>query len=197
MVKIDNIAEIMNTSSNAPQIQALGRKTGVEPNTVSKLAMLAIPLILRAISKNMESKEGKDSLHSTLEKHRGKTKSATSIEDLVSQADTEDGDKILGHAFDNKDQVVDQISRQTGINKNDIGKVLASMAPIILAALADKKEERNLDPDGVAKQTDIFRQEAEEKASSNFDLNDLFPQAKNEQGGGLGGILGGILGNLF
>lgn len=197
MVKIDSIADIMNASSNAPQIQALGKKTGVDPSTVSKLAMLAIPLILRAISNNMEAKEGKDALHSTLDKHRGTTSKASTVEDLFAGADTEDGEKILGHTFDNKDQVIDQVARQTGINKSDVGKVLASMAPIVLSALADKKEERNLDADGVARQTDIFRKEAEENAASNFDLSDLFPQTGSQQGGGLGGILGGLLGKLL
>lgn len=197
MVKIDSITDIMNVSSNAPQMQALGKKTGVEPGTVSKLAMLAIPLILRAISKNMESNEGKDALHSTLEKHRGKTGAASSLEDLVTKADPQDGDKILNHAFGNKEQVIGQIARQTGIDQSTVGKVLASVAPVILAALADKKEEQNLDADGVAQQTDVFRQQAEEKAAGSFDLMDLFSQAKGQQGSGLGGILGGILGNLF
>jgi len=58
-----------------------------------------------------------------------------------------------------------------------------------------------LDADGVAKQTDIFSKQAEETATSNFDITDLFPKQSGtttpSATGGLGGILGSILGNLF
>lgn len=203
MVQINNISEMMGEVNKESSIQALGSKTGVnlDPSVISKMAILAIPLILRALSKNAESKEGKDSLSDALEQHKGKSKDVKSIEDVISKADTDDGDKILGHAFGDKDKVVDQIAAQTGLGKSDVSKVLASMAPMILEMLADKKAAEGLDSDGVANQTDIFRKEAEEKASSNFDITDLFPKQAGAKpastSGGLGGILGNILGGLF
>jgi hypothetical protein len=96
---------------------------------------------------------------------------------------------------------VDQIAAQTGISKSEVSKVLASMAPMILGMLADKKDADGLDSDGVAKQTDIFSKQAEEAATKNFDITDLFPKQSGTTTpaatGGLGGILGSILGNLF
>lgn len=203
MVQINNISDMMGELNKKDSIQALGSKTGLklDPSVISKMAILAIPLILRALSKNAESKEGKDSLSNALEQHKGTTKDVKSIEDIISKADTDDGDKILDHAFGDKDKVVDQIAAQTGLGKADVGKVLASMAPMILGMLADKKNADGLDADGVAKQTDIFTKEAEKTASSNFDITDLFPKQSGSTqapaSGGLGGILGSILGNLF
>lgn len=203
MVQINNISDMMGEVNKESSIQALGSKTGVnlDPSVISKMAILAIPLILRALSKNAESKAGKDSLSDALEQHKGKTKDVTSIEDVISKADTADGEKILDHAFGDKDKVVDQIAAQTGLGKSDVAKVLASMAPMILGVLADKKDTDGLDADGVANQTDIFTKEAEKNASSNFDITDLFPKqggsTPNPTSGGLGGILGSILGHLF
>lgn len=200
MVQINDISEMMGELNKESSIQALGSKTGVDASILPKLAVVAIPLILRALSKNAESKAGKDSLSNALEKHKGQTKDV-SIEDVVKKADTDDGDKILDHAFGDKDKVVDQIAAQTGISKSEVAKVLASMAPMILGMLADKKDADGLDSDGVAKQTDIFSKQAEEAATKNFDITDLFPKQSGTTTpaatGGLGGILGSILGNLF
>ena len=196
MLQINDISEMMGELNKESSIQALGSKTGVDASILPKLAVVAIPLILRALSKNAESKAGKDSLSDALEKHKGQTKDVSSIEDVFKKVDTDDGDKILDHAFGDKDKVVDQIAAQTGISKSEVAKVLASMAPMILGMLADKK-----DADGVAKQTDIFSKQAEETATSNFDITDLFPKQSGtttpSATGGLGGILGSILGNLF
>ncbi|CZQ83363.1 Hypothetical protein Tpal_436 [Trichococcus palustris] len=203
MVQINNISDMMGEVNKESSIQALGSKTGVnpDPSVISKMAILAISLILRALSKNVESKAGKDSLSDALEQHKGKTKDVTSIEDVISKADTADGEKILDHAFGDKDKVVDQIAAQTGLGKSDVAKVLASMAPMILGMLADKKDADGLDADGVANQTDIFTKEAEKNASNNFDITDLFPKqggtTQTPTSGGVGGILGSILGNLF
>ncbi|WP_107995398.1 DUF937 domain-containing protein [Trichococcus paludicola] len=201
MVQINDISEMMGELNKESSIQALGSKTGVDASILPKLAVVAIPLILRALSKNAESKSGKDSLSNALEKHKGQTKDVSSIEDVVKKADTDDGDKILDHAFGDKDKVVDQIAAQTGISKSEVSKVLASMAPMILGMLADKKDADGLDSDGVAKQTDIFSKQAEEAATKNFDITDLFPKQSGTTTpaatGGLGGILGSILGNLF
>lgn len=203
MVQINNISDMMGEVNKESSIQALGSKTGLnlDPSVISKMAILAIPLILRALSKNAESKAGKDSLSDALEQHKGKTKDVTSIEDVISKTDTADGEKILDHAFGDKGKVVDQIAAQTGIGKEEVAKVLASMAPMILGMLADKKDAEGLDADGVANQTDIFTKEAEKHASSNFDITDLFPKqggaTQTPASGGLGGILGSILGNLF
>ena len=156
MVQINDISEMMGELNKESSIQALGSKTGVDASILPKLAVVAIPLILRALSKNAESKAGKDSLSDALEKHKGQTKDVSSIEDVFKKVDTDDGDKILDHAFGDKDKVVDQIAAQTGISKSEVAKVLASMAPMILGMLADKKDADGLDADGVAKQTDIF-----------------------------------------
>ena len=201
MLQINDISEMMGELNKESSIQALGSKTGVDASILPKLAVVAIPLILRALSKNAESKAGKDSLSEEKKKHKGQTKDVPSIEDVFKKVDTDDGDKILDHAFGDKDKVVDQIAAQTGISKSEVAKVLASMAPMILGMLADKKDADGLDADGVAKQTDIFSKQAEETATSNFDITDLFPKQSGtttpSATGGLGGILGSILGNLF
>ena len=61
MVQINDISEMMGELNKESSIQALGSKTGVDESILPKLAVVAIPLILRALSKNAEKKAGKDS----------------------------------------------------------------------------------------------------------------------------------------
>lgn len=130
-------------------------------------------------------------------KHKGQTKDVSDWSDVFKKVDTDDGDKILDHAFGDKDKVVDQIVAQTGISKSEAAKVQASMAPMILGMLADKKDADGLDADGVAKQTDIFSNKLKETATSNFDITDLFPKQSGTTTPSATGGLGWYFGKHF
>ena len=54
MVQINDISEMMGELNKESSIQALGSKPGVDASILPKLAVVAIPLILRALSKNAE-----------------------------------------------------------------------------------------------------------------------------------------------
>ena len=116
----------------------------------------------------------------------------------IQDADEADGTKILNHIFGNdKDQVYNFLSHQSGMNNNQVNSVLSSIAPAILSGLS-------------AATTSASHQV---NLSDGLDLSDLMgmfggSQPQQQSGGLLGSLFGGgqqqqqqssggLLGSLF
>ncbi len=113
-----------------------------------------------------------------------------------------DGAGILGHLLGGKQSAVEQgVSKASGLDSAQTGKLLATLAPIVMGALGKVKKEQGLDASALAGLLDGERQNLEQK----------LPQKPG--GGGLLGLLdadddgsivddlanlgGGALGALF
>jgi Uncharacterized conserved protein len=114
-------------------IKALVKKCGVSGDQLKKLLPLALPLLLKMLTKNASDKEGASSLLTALTQHTG-TKSAVR---QIEEADTADGEKILGHIFGNqKREELQLLSAQSGLSEQQVSGVLSSIAPTLLSTLS-------------------------------------------------------------
>ena len=53
--------------------------------------------------------------------------------------------KILGHIFGNKQEKVErQLGKATGVGQGNMGKILASLAPVVLGMLASRSKQSNV-----------------------------------------------------
>ena len=105
----------------------------------------------------------------------------------ISEADADDGDKIVGHIFgDNTTNVISQLASSTGVAAHDVSSVLDNMAPALMSSLSAA--------------TTAGQQQAAGAASPLEGLGDLsglvgglFGDAGESSGGGslLGSLLGG------
>ena len=76
-------------------ISALAKKTGLNASSLKKLIPLAIPLLLKFLTKNASNESGALSLLGALSQHTNQK----ALSDPIDEADTEDGGKIIGHIF--------------------------------------------------------------------------------------------------
>ena len=74
-------------------IKALSGKTGLSSSSLKKLLPLAIPLLLRYMTNNASSQSGALSLLGALTQHSN----FRSAEEMLAEADEEDGGKIVKH----------------------------------------------------------------------------------------------------
>ena len=114
-------------------IKALTKKTGLDGKSLKKLLPLAIPVLMKMLTKNASSEAGASSLLAALAQHTGK-KSAV---EQIAEADTDDGDKIIGHIFGNKKkEELQALSAQSGLSENQVSSVLSGIAPTLLTTLS-------------------------------------------------------------
>lgn len=119
------------TSDNS--VNSLAKKTGISSKLVSKLIVMAVPLLIKYMTKNASTTSGAQSLLSALTKHNG----TRSMSEQIDEVDEEDGQKILGHILGNdKEQVFTTLAKETGLQTNEVSKGLGALAPALLTGLA-------------------------------------------------------------
>lgn len=186
----DMLQGSMTTESS---VNALTQKTGASNKQISMLIMLALPIILKMMTKNASSQSGAQSLAGALLQHN----STKDMAHQISNADEEDGSKILGHIMgaDGAD-VMQSLASQTGMSQDQVSQALGSMAPALMSGVS-----------AAATQT------AGVDLSDGLDLTDVMgmfggtaSSGSHSSAGGLGGALnalmgggsgGGLLGSLF
>ena len=114
-------------------VQALAKKTGVSTAVLKKLIPLAIPLLIKFMTGNAQSQSGAQSLLSALGQHTSKK----SLPEQIEEADIDDGGKILHHIFGSQsDNVMNQLSAQSGISEGEVNRALSGLAPSVLSGLS-------------------------------------------------------------
>ncbi len=114
-------------------LSALSGKTGLSSSALKKLLPLAIPLLLRYMTSNASSQSGALSLLGALTQHS----LARNAEEMLREADEEDGGKIVKHILgDDDSKVVQSLSAETGMSEGEVTRGLNGMAPLLLSVLA-------------------------------------------------------------
>lgn len=186
---------LLKTLLTDSSISALAKKTGLSITALRKLVPLAIPLLIKFMTKNASSQSGALSLLGALTQHNNRN----SLPEQIDEADTEDGSKIVGHIFGNESEAVaNSLALQSGMSEGEVNSALAGIAPAVLSSLSAATSSVSASP-----KVDL---------SDGFDLSDLLgmlagAQPQNQPsgsgllsgllGGGNAGLGGGLLGSLL
>ena len=114
-------------------LTALAKKTGLNASQLKKLIPLALPLLLKYLTGNASNQSGALSLLGALGQHTSKK----SLPEQIEEADIDDGGKILHHIFGSQsDNVMNQLSAQSGISEGEVNRALSGLAPSVLSGLS-------------------------------------------------------------
>ena len=121
----------MTSQSSVGQVSG---KTGLSKEQIRKLMFIAIPILLKYMTKNASSGSGAHSLLGALSQHTNKQDMALQLKD----ADEKDGGKIISHILGKKEpEVTQQISAQSGLTAEQVNQILAIMAPALMSGVSE------------------------------------------------------------
>lgn len=127
------LSVLLKVFESKAAVSALSKKTGVKSSSLKKLLPVAVPVLVKLLTKNVSDKDGANSLLTALTEHVGKEPAA----EQIAGADTVDGGKILNHIFgDSKEGSLASLAAVTGLKEQDITKALSSIAPTLLSVLS-------------------------------------------------------------
>ena len=114
-------------------LKALAKKTGLNSKQLKKILPLALPLLLKMLTKNASEKDGALSLLGALTQHTSKK----TMEQQIAEADQDDGAKIIGHILgkDSQSSLL-SLSSQSGLSQQEVSSVLSGIAPALLSGLS-------------------------------------------------------------
>ena len=125
---------LLSSMTSNSSVEALSKKSGGSSKAVKTLLLMAIPLIIRYMTKNAkESQQGATSLLGALQQHT----STQPVTNQISNADATDGAAILGHVFGNDyNSVVQNLASQSGLTQTQASSVLQNLAPALMSGLS-------------------------------------------------------------
>ncbi|MBR0159894.1 MAG: DUF937 domain-containing protein [Oscillospiraceae bacterium] len=174
-------------------LTALVKKTGLSKAILKKLIPLAIPLLIKFMTSNASSQAGALSLLNALGQHTNKK----SLADQITEADAEDGSRILGHIFGGQsDAVVNSLAQQSGVSSQNVSHVLAEIAPAVLSSLSaanSTASSAKVDlSDGLdlSELMTLFGGAAQSQSAGNNMLSSLLGGSSSLGGGLFGSLLG-------
>lgn len=220
------IMDVIRSHLDRETLENLGKRVGADPSTVQRVASMVLPMLVGGLSRNVNQPQGRSSLNAALERdHDGSLLGSLGAVlrgggagggpgDLAGAVDglfgsgqrevnsrTTNGDGILGHLLgDRRGAVEEGTARASGLERGQVGSLLAALAPMLMGALGKVKRDRHLDEEGVAQLVESERRDLEH-ATPEAGEGDLRRLLDGEAGGEdvaswadrLGSALGGSL----
>lgn len=141
--------DILEMLAKSGSLSQLSKQYGMSEDVIAQAIKMGLPQIAGQISKNTSSDQGMLDFMNAINDH--KDDDVESMVRDVNRIDMNDGAKILGHIFGNKEQdIALDISKKTGAQSMDIMKILSMLAPILMGSLGKQaKNKRMTDNDGL------------------------------------------------
>ena len=121
-------------------VSAISRRTKVPASDVAKVMSYGIPTLLGGMNRNVATAEGEQSLAGALRDHSGDD--VSNVGAFLKGSDLKDGKKIIAHVLGGDQQdVVEQISRASGVSTGKTLSILALLAPLLLSLLGGQQNQ--------------------------------------------------------
>ncbi|MEP6938270.1 MAG: DUF937 domain-containing protein [Rudaea sp.] len=198
------VDSVMNHLDDA-QIAQIANQIGTDPDSARNAIEHALPLIVGGMANQASTPDGANSLHNALGDHAGSSVSDVlggllgggagggglggMLGSVLGGGGATSGGMgggfasgigraILGHIFGNNANAANQgLGQATGLGTQNAGQLLAILAPIVMAVLANHSQQQGLSPGGLGS---VLGQQG---------------QQIQQQGGLAGGLLNAVLGH--
>lgn len=189
-----DLTNILGALTGNDAIGAISQNLKIDSNKVSSVIANALPAFMGAMQQNASTEGGAASLIKALGDHAG---SAGNIISNLKATDLTDGNKILGHIFGgNLTNIIGGISKKSGVDSGGVTKILALLAPSLLALLGKGQQSSNTNAAGLAGMLGMVLGGASSGSNAGGLGSILGAAMKDKDGDGKPDILGG-LGSIF
>lgn len=188
-----DISQLLSGDLGKQVIDGISKQAGTSEQETSSVVNAATPILLGMLKNNASSEEGASGILSALSEHSGGL--LDNLGGFLNSGNTSEGEGILGHILGGKKSTVEnQLSKQTGVSSGSVSKIMALLAPIVMAQLGKQAGSSNVSSGGGL--NDLLGGMLGGGGNSGIGGNILgsILGGGKSSGGGIGDMLGGILG---
>ena len=130
---MDLLNLLMGSMAGDESVDEISRSAGLSKKTTRMLILLAIPILIKYLTKNASSPSGAQSLAGALQQHT----STAPMTQQFANANAQDGSAIIGHILgNNSNQVISQLAAQSGATPDQVASILSNIAPGLLSGVS-------------------------------------------------------------
>lgn len=149
--------DMITQQLGSSMVDQMASKIGGNSDGVKRAAAMAVPMIMAAIKRNAGSRKGAEALAGALDKGHSNGGILGNLGSLLGGSSMQNGGKILGHVFGNKqDNMAQQLGKASGLGGQGAGDLMSMLAPMVMGALGKAKQQGNF---GVSGLQDLLSQE--------------------------------------
>jgi len=131
-------------------VNQLSQMLGTDNQQTASAVQSALPALVAGLAKNAQTPQGAQALHNAIAKDHDGTVLDQGPQALAN-AQSLQGDKILGHVFGSKlGAVQSQLGATSGIGSANAGSLLQMLAPLVMGYLGKQQQGGGLDAGGLA-----------------------------------------------
>lgn len=179
-----SLEDLLGQQQGNQAVEQISQSLGANPTVTNSAIQMALPMILGALAKNAQQPEGAEALSNTLQKNHdgGILDNLGGFLGGGGNADAGGGLGILGHIFGNKQgAVAQQVSQNSGLDIGQVAQLLIMLAPIVMGFLGKKKQEQNLDANGLQ---NMLGEQQQQMQSSGNPMMDMISGYLDKDGDG-------------
>lgn len=195
---MSQLLEMVSQQLGGQNLTTLSRQIGADEQATQNAISMALPLLLGGLAKNSAQPQGAAALDRALTNHDGGLLDNVGAM-LGSGGLGTAGAGILGHILGQRRAPVEQgISKASGLQPQQVGRLLMLLAPIVMAALSRMKQQNNVSGTELG---DVLQREKADVATKNPGAGGLLGMLDSDNDGSIADDLArmapGMLGGLF
>jgi hypothetical protein len=158
------ITEMLTRQLSGGALSEISRKIGADNGTTGRALSMAIPLLISALARNSSTPEGAQSLnHAVAKDHDGSI--LDNLGSFLNNSESANGAGILGHVLgERRGDVETGLAQSTGLEPSAAGRLLETVAPMVMGALGKTQQQQGLDANGLSAFLGDQQQEAQNSA---------------------------------
>lgn len=161
---MSSIVEMLAGQIGGEGIKQISQQLGVDEQTAQQAVSLGLPMLIAALNRNSNTPEGEVALDEALSKNHDGSILQNVKSALAEESTHQDGQAILGHVLGDKQSNVQQgISQASGLDMGSSGQLLSMLAPLVMGALSQQKQQAGLDASGIS---NLLTKESKQTESS-------------------------------
>lgn len=181
-----NLQATIQQIRSPENIAEIARAMGVDEATARRAVDAALPALIAGMGKNASTDEGASSLSKALEVHVNSGVADDVGGYMRSGGNVDEGRKIVTHVLgDRSSEIETGLGRGVGINGQQMGSLLAALAPLVLGALGKDQHQSGGGSGGLAGAL----------LGPNSPILDMMGASSDSPAASIAGLLGGLLGS--
>lgn len=191
-----DLMNLLNQQLSGPRLTQMSQQLGISEDQTREALPAALAALTGQMAQNASQPQGAQQLANALSKdHDGSL--LDSLDGFLGGGGGNAGASILGHVFGNRQQKVQgNLGKATGLDPQTMARLLAMLAPIVLAYLGRRQRQQQLDPGGLAGVLGQERQQVEQHPQARRGLGALLDlDGDGEVMDDLANLAGGLFGN--